>query len=259
MDFIHHKLGYQRSGAVVEVTLQGSAANVRLMTDSQFRDYQNGRAHRYIGGLARQSPVRLQIPNSGTWHVAVDMQGLRGNVRSAARVIPAQALRPLPPIRETRPALQEIADQLAEVPAGTDEREYDVFISHASEDKDALVRPLADALTSLGVVVWYDDFTLRVGDSLRRKIDQGIASSRFGIVVLSDAFFKKGWPQYELDGLVTRAVSNEQIILPLWHGISKDQVMRQSPSLADKVALRTSDYTVEEIANELADVIRSRT
>lgn len=80
--------------------------------------------------------------------------------------------------------------------------------------------------------------------------------SRFGIVVLSQPFFAKGWPQYELDGLVTMSVSGAQVLLPLWHGISKDEVVRHSPSLADKVALRTADYTIAEIAAEITSVVR---
>jgi hypothetical protein len=139
-----------------------------------------------------------------------------------------------------------------------DVREYDVFISHASEDKEKVVTPLANALKRRGLDVWFDKFELRIGDSLRRKIDAGISRSRFGIVVLSPAFFAKGWPQYELDGLVTMAVSGKQVLLPLWHGVSKDEVVRQSPSLADKVALRTADYTIDEIAEEITSVVRSR-
>jgi len=87
---------------------------------------------------------------------------------------------------------------------------WDVFLSHASEDKEAVARPLAEALSDRGVSVWLDVLELRIGDSLRRRIDQGIRSSRFGIVVCSEAFFAKGWPQYELDGLVTRTVAGEQ-------------------------------------------------
>lgn len=87
------------------------------------------------------------------------------------------------------------------------DQSFDVFISHASEDKDEIVRPLAHALKQQGLDVWYDEFELRLGDSLRRKIDAGLARSTFGIVVLSQAFFKKDWPNYELDGLVTRAVT----------------------------------------------------
>ena len=261
MQFTHTDLGNRQSGDVVEITLSGSTANIRLMDSSNFNSYRNGRQHQYIGGLAKRSPLRLAVPTSGHWHVTVDMQGLRGNVRSAVRVIPSSALRPLPPIRETHTTLRDIAQNMSEVPpevgAMEDGRAYDVFISHATEDKDAVVRPLAHALREHGLEIWYDEFELRIGDSLRRKIDIGIAQSRFGIVVLSEPFFAKGWPQYELDGLVTMAVSGKQVLLPLWHGISKDEVAHQSPSLADKVALRTSDYTIEEIAAEITSVIRS--
>jgi hypothetical protein len=256
-DFIHSDLGQLKRGDVVEVTLSGSAANVRLLDSSNFSRYRRGQQHRYHGGLARRSPVRIGIPSSGRWHLAVDMQGLGGTTRAAARVIPGSALRPLPPIAEQRPALAEIADNVAEIgPDGGDAtREFDVFISHASEDKDGVVRPLVYALQAHGLEVWFDEFELRIGDSLRRKIDTGIARSRFGIVVLSHAFFAKDWPQYELDGLVTMSVSGKQVLLPLWHEISKDEVINQSPSLADKVALRTSDYSVEEIAEEIASVV----
>ena len=74
--------------------------------------------------------------------------------------------------------------------------------------------------------------------------------------MLSQAFFQKGWPNYELDGLVTKGVSGEQITLPIWHNISKAQVVEFSPSLADKVARNTATHTVEEIAAEIAEVIR---
>ena len=66
----------------------------------------------------------------------------------------------------------------------------------------------------------------------------------------------KGWPNYELDGIVTRTVSGEQLLLPIWHNISKDEVQEYSPSLADKVARSTATHTVEEIASEIAELIR---
>jgi hypothetical protein len=258
-DFIQSDLGFRQAGDVVEITLSGSGANVRLLDSSNFHSYRNGRQHRYYGGLARSSPVRLQIPNTGHWHAVVDMQGLTGSTRASFRLIPVSALRPLPPIQQNTPQLRAIADNLASATSSgsDDEQEYDVFISHASEDKDIIVAPLAAALRQRGLSVWFDSFALRIGDSLRRKIDAGIARSRFGIVVLSPSFFTKGWPQYELDGLVTMAVSGKQVLLPLWHGVSKDEVVKQSPSLADKVALRTSDYTIDEIADEIATVVLS--
>lgn len=135
-------------------------------------------------------------------------------------------------------------------------KSHDVFISHASEDKDGFVRPLAEALAARGVRVWYDEFNLKVGDSLRRSIDRGLADSRYGIVVLSSPFFAKNWPQYELDGLVTKEVhGGEKVILPIWHKVSKDEVAHYSPSLADKVALNTGFQTLAEIVEQLVEVI----
>ena len=133
--------------------------------------------------------------------------------------------------------------------------EYDVFISHASEDKDEIVRPLANTLVEKGVKVWYDEFEMKIGDSLRRKIDKGLANSRFGIVVIYKDFIKKGWTNYELDGIITKAVSGEQIILPIWHNITKKEVIDFSPSLADKLARNTAINTIEEISSEIADLI----
>ncbi len=262
MNFTHYNLDHLDRGSVVVVTLKGNAANVRLMDGSNFSSYKAGRQHRFVGGLARQSPVRLQVPNSGTWHVAVDMQNLGGSVRSGIQVIPAAALKPLPNINEAPlrsiPSLVRDADEdIVPVADMADGRTFDVFISHASEDKDDVVRPLANALREGGLTVWYDEFELRIGDSLRRKIDRGLASSRFGVVVLSKAFFGRGWPEYELDGLVTRAVSGDQVLLPIWHDVTKREVIGYSPSLADRLARTTATHTVEEIAAEIVDVVRN--
>lgn len=132
---------------------------------------------------------------------------------------------------------------------------YDVFISHASEDKETFVKPLVEALQSNGYKVWYDEFTLKVGDSLRRSIDNGLIKSRYGIVVLSSAFFAKNWTQYELDGLVTREMEGHKVILPIWHLVTKDQVQNYSPTLADKKAINSSLSTISEIVTQLAEVL----
>ena len=252
MQFIHTDLGQRKSGEIVEVTLSGNAANVRLMDSSNFQSYKSNRGHKYQGGLAKKSPVRLRIPHSGHWHVTVDMMGLRGTVKSVARVLPSA----LPELREA--PLSSVPSLVREeAPSGVenDSCTYDVFISHASEDKDELVRPLANALRDEGLSVWYDEFELRIGDSLRRKIDRGLASSRVGLVVLSRSFIGKGWTNYELDGIVTRTITGEQILLPIWHDISKREVVEFSPSLADKVARSTATHTVEEIAAEIKELI----
>lgn len=262
MNFTHYRLGHVDGGSVVEMTLSGNAANVRLMNDANFSSYKMGRKHHYYGGLAKRSPIRLKVPNSGTWHVVVDMQGLRGTTRSNVRVIPVEVLKPLPEIKQSSlrdmPTLIRNAEQdLVQTTDAPDGQAFDVFISHASEDKEEVVRPLATAIRAAGLSVWYDEFELRIGDSLRRKIDRGLAGSRFGVVILSRAFFGRGWPEYELDGLVTRAVSGDQILLPIWHNVSKQEVMEYSSSLADRLARSTTTHTVEEIAAEIVDVIRN--
>jgi len=252
--FQHYDLGQRQAGETVQVTLSGNRANVRLMDSANFSSYRNGRKHRYYGGLANRSPVSLQVPRAGRWHVAVDLMGLGGSVRSGIRVLPS----PLPAIRQA--SLSSVPSLVQDAHPGIDvnesARRFDVFISHASEDKEHVVRPLALALRDHGLAVWYDEFELRIGSSLRRTIDRGIAGSRFGVVVLSPAFFGKGWTSYELDGLVTRSVTGEQVLLPIWHKVAKQEVMDYSPSLADKLARSTSLSTVEEIAAEIAQVIQ---
>ena len=201
----------------------------------------------------KRSPIVLTVPNNGHWYITIDLAGLVGSVRSSIRRLPA----PLPVYNE--PALSTVPSLVRSSDTNEDgvTIDYDVFISHASEDKDTVVRPLANALLQRGLKVWYDEFELKIGDSLRRKIDKGLANSRFGIVVLSRSFIRKGWTNYELDGIISKAVSGEQVMLPIWHEITKKEIVDYSPSLADKVARNTSSYTIEEIADEITEMIRS--
>lgn len=136
----------------------------------------------------------------------------------------------------------------------TASKQYDFFISHASEDKDEIVRSLADSLKIEGFEVWYDEFELKIGDSLRKKIDAGLVNSRFGIVIISPSFVKKNWTEYELNGMVAREMNGHKVILPIWHKISKDEVLKFSPTLADKMALNTSIHSTEEIIKALKEL-----
>ncbi len=118
---------------------------------------------------------------------------------------------------------------------------FDIFIAHAGDDKDDFVRPLAEALKEANVEVWFDEFSIQPGDSLRRAIDHGLSQSRFGAVVLSQAFFRQNWPQWELNGLVQRNLSGDNdVIIPIWHRVTHEDVMRYSPSLADILAIKSS-------------------
>jgi hypothetical protein len=132
---------------------------------------------------------------------------------------------------------------------------YDAFISHASEDKDTIVRPLAEILRKMGFYIWYDEFELRIGDSLRQSIDKGLVNSNYGVVILSKSFFAKNWPQYELNGLTAKEIEGKKVILPVWHEVTKTEILKYSPSLADKVAADTSKQTIREIAKSIAQVL----
>lgn len=128
---------------------------------------------------------------------------------------------------------------------------YDAFISHASEDKDDFVRPLAGILKEYGFRIWYDEFELKIGDSLRESIDKGLVTSRYGIVVLSPKFLDKNWTKYELNSLVAREIEGKKVILPIWHNVTKKQVMQYSPMLADKLALSSENMAINEIAKKV--------
>lgn len=135
--------------------------------------------------------------------------------------------------------------------------EYDIFICHASEDKESFVRGLAEKLSGKGLRVRYDEFTLSLGDNLRRSIDYGLANSRYGVVVLSKKFFEKEWPQKELDGLVAREDGLDKVILPIWHGVTKKQVQSFSPILADRLSVPT-DKGVDYVVNEILTVFKRK-
>jgi hypothetical protein len=132
---------------------------------------------------------------------------------------------------------------------------WDVFISHAHEDKEAVVRPLAHLLASYGLEVWYDEFSLRLGDPLRVSLDKGLSNARFGVVVLSRAFFEKKWTSFELDALIQRESPGEKLVLPLWFGIEAGDLRTLSPSLADKVAL-TVDGTEESLKRAAIQILQ---
>ena len=133
---------------------------------------------------------------------------------------------------------------------------YDVFISHATEDKEDFVDPLATELQKCGLHVWYDRFVLTLGDSLRAKIDEGLRESRYGVVVLSPAFFEKQWARAELDALFTKQASgDEKLLLPVWHNMRARDVASESPLLASLYATNSSKGTLGVVA-DILNVVR---
>jgi hypothetical protein len=138
-----------------------------------------------------------------------------------------------------------------------EEKKWDIFISHASEDKEAVARPLAESLRRSFVRVWLDEHQLMLGDSLSRKIDEGLAESHFGVVILSPAFFGKHWPMTELAGLRAREEAGLKVILPVWHNVDKPTVAKFSPPLADVFAVNTANG-INNIASDILNVVIDR-
>jgi len=134
------------------------------------------------------------------------------------------------------------------------DKRWDAFICHASEDKSDVARPLAELLKNKGFEIWYDDFTLKLGDSLSRSINTGLANSRYGIVVISTNFFLKDWPQKELEGLVAREINGKTVILPVWHEITREKILEYCPIIADKLAANTKNG-LDCVARKIIEVI----
>ncbi len=134
----------------------------------------------------------------------------------------------------------------------------DIFISHASEDKACIAKPLADALINAGFKVFYDEYSIALGDSLRRKIDEALSACSYGIVILSKHFFAKEWPQKELDGLAARETSSgKKIILPVWHEIDQQFIAKFSPTLADRLGI-SSSAGINVIVDQVKRIIERR-
>jgi hypothetical protein len=185
--------------------------------------------------------MRVNLPSGviATRLVHIGEMKRRSNVGVLAQLDPADVLwevAPYPRVRTAAPTVQ----------GSTRGYEWDVFLSHATEDKQTFVDALAAALIEKGLRVWYDGFELRLGDHLRRSIERGLARSRFGIVVLSPRFFAKDWPQRELDGMAALEVDGRKVILPIWHDLGAKEVRARSPMLADRVAI-SSGKGVEAI------------
>lgn len=154
--------------------------------------------------------------------------------------------------------LSKVKNEFLETVSG-DEPEYDVFVSHAWEDKADFVEAFVQALKDREIKVWYDKSKIKWGDSMRARIDDGLRKSKFGVAILSPNYIAEGkyWTKAELDGLFQMESINGKMLLPIWHNLTKKQVMDYSPILASKLAMTTATMTAEEIADELLGMLSS--
>jgi hypothetical protein len=134
--------------------------------------------------------------------------------------------------------------------------EYDVFISHASEDKEAVVDGLAQQLQVLGVDVWYDDDQIQLGDSLMDSLDEGLSESRYGVIVLSEDFIDKNWPESELKALMQRFQQDNVGIMPLRYGIPHEAIVDSYPLLSDLISRPIAPDTIQDRAQDIYNVVK---
>lgn len=132
---------------------------------------------------------------------------------------------------------------------------YDVFISHASDDKKDFVDPLVEKLQDAGIRVWYDTLEMQWGKSLREQIDNGIKHSKFAIIVLSKHFFAKKWPQRELDGILAKETISGSRPLPIWYNITYEELVELSPTLSGLFTYSTDKYSIDDICKALELVL----
>ncbi|MFC6094551.1 DUF1883 domain-containing protein [Saccharothrix lopnurensis] len=232
----------QPAGAVARVHLDGPAASVRLVDGPNYARMMRGGRYAYVGGWATESPFELTVPWAGRWRVVGDLGSASGHldlrVRWLAEALPPVTVQPV----NTEPRLGVVRER------GSADGLRDVFVLHVVEDRAEVARPLADALRARGASVWLDEFELAIGDSLAKRLERGLACSRFGVVVLSPGFF-------EPTATGTPRVEGDQVVLPVLHRITRVEALDGLPWLADLVVRGTSDRTVDEIAEEIALVV----
>jgi formylglycine-generating enzyme required for sulfatase activity len=135
------------------------------------------------------------------------------------------------------------------------ENEWDVFISYSSKDKE-FANNLANLLQEMGLEVWYDDFIIEPMDSITNKINEGLAKSKYGIVILSQDFLKGGWPEAELNTLFRKRNKDKNIVLPIWHNVTFEDLEEKYPLIIDIKAINSSEEGLIGTAKKIKKVLK---
>jgi Circularly permutated YpsA SLOG family/TIR domain len=211
--------------------------------------------------FARRLRVKAEYwTDPHNWHGEPGLDISIESVATAARSLLPRATRKEPDVRPAPRVRSDIFSRVATaarslLPRAT---RSDIFLSHASEDKEDVAQPLADALGRYGYTVWIDSDVLRIGGRLLRNIDAALRTCRYGVVILSLNYFEKEWTQRELGGLVAMEVQDRRKrILPVLHGLTIEEFTQRSPTLADRVVVSTDlgmNVVVSMIVDELKRV-----
>ena len=247
-------IAYEKKAAGVSISKNASASTVKSKT-RQIENYQASarKASSESAALLEKIAAKRKKRNDAALHLQKEEQKLQKKQDRSTKQMQQNYERR---IEELQSAVLSSATILSHEEEET-LPEYDVFVSHAWEDKEDFVDEFVAALDALGIKVWYDKTKIKWGDSMRERIDDGLKKSKFGVVVLSPNYIAehKYWTKAELDGLFQLESVNGKTLLPIWHNLTKQQVMNYSPIIANKKAMTTATMTAQEIAEELLNLI----
>jgi len=146
-----------------------------------------------------------------------------------------------------------LQNENSSIPVYKKDKLFDVFISHANNDKTDYVNKLKDSLDKLKINIFYDKDTLEWGDDWKSRILNGVQNSEFAIIIISDNFFDREWTEKELNEFLNRQNANGQkIILPILYNITIEQLKAKYPVVSDIQVLNSKDYSCDEIALKFA-------
>lgn len=279
MKFSVYDLKELDPGQVVEVRLS-APANVRLMNADNFEKYRRGQVHKYLGGRVSTSPYRMLVPRHEHWYVTIDLGGLAGACKHSVQVLggalpdapPSASVPGMPDVPSlaasatsalpgfSAPAMRTAPQAQCEttVPHSQAETmgqpthvcEFDVFVEHAPEDKDAVVVPLARTLGRKGYKVRYKDFVVSPDTNLRKSIGSGLHRGRVGLLVISRSLVRTARSPYEINFLLEKHGAKGMLI-PVWHDITKQEIFEYSRLIAGFPSRNTATETIGEIAEEV--------
>lgn len=203
-----------------------------------------------------RTSIRTSIPTTSVLPSITPFIPTTSNVITPPSVSSISYTPPRLPKGIYSPQVESYYEQLAkQTEHKSDDVLYDVFISHASEDKKDFVIPLVNALQDVGIRVWYDSLDMEWGKSLRTQIDNGIRKSNYAILVLSKHFFSKKWPLRELDGILAKEEVTGTAPLPIWYNVTKEEVYEFSPSLAGIFSMSSSEHSIEDICQAFSLIL----
>lgn len=241
----------QKKAANVSISKNASTATVKSKM-RQIEKYQaaSAKASAESAALLKRIADKKEKLNIATVRLQKEKQKEQEKIAKQIQQSYDRKIEELQSHTFSAPAVLENTEEV-EVP------EYDVFVSHAWEDKDDFVNEFVDALRACGLRVWYDTSEIKWGDSMRKRIDDGLKRSRFGVAILSPNYILEGkyWTKAELDGLFQLESINGKSLLPIWHNLTKKEVMEYSPIIASKLALSTATMTPQEIAVKLKELV----